>query len=337
MLQAACGQPATAQRRAWHAAGMSTAADSAESSHVWWQPQVRALRRSADQVQFGLSPGCGVVLGGLNDAEASWLLSLGSTLPATSPRHRTRAVAIDTAQRWGLDSDRAAQLLQALRAHRVILASPPSDLINPPSSDGCVRVLGRGVVPAALREHFGDSCGHTQGPPGRMDGGTCAQPSLTVLVVNDAIGPKEGAQWAHSGQAHLPVVVQAHRVVLGPLVSEPQGPCLMCLDLIRRDIDGAWPRIAAQMQTSPVEWGSEVDADAALGAAIVGLCSMVARCHLDGVWVPSGLTWEINGPLPQVLTRHWHPHPSCPAHDGSIHNSGIHDSGIHDSGIHAAC
>ena len=86
-----------------------------------------------------------------------------------------------------------------------------------------------------LRGHPADgrrrTLGLTADPP--------ARPDLVVLTAMGAIHAEAGEPWLRRGIPHLPLVVQAHRVQVGPLITGQKGPCLHCMDLHRRDRDAA--------------------------------------------------------------------------------------------------
>jgi hypothetical protein len=130
--------------------------------------------------------------------------------------------------------------------------------------------------------------------------------------------------------AHLSVVVQEGRTLVGPLVRGQAGPCLRCLDLHRRDRDPQWPRVLEQLLASARRAGG-VSAGRAGGAAAVArrglrgpeeaasaalagsLAALQVLTHLDGHAVPAavGATLEVELPDGLVSRRPWPAHPSC--------------------------
>ncbi len=247
------------------------------------------------------------------------MLSLGGpTASSAYARSADPGVLLTSARGWGVSAPRASELLDVLHTHGLMVDESASSrhtrssTVGPTARDRLVCVLGHGDVPDSIRTHI-SSAGTTR-VSHEFDG--IEPPDVTVLVVRDAIGPRDRASWARSPHAHVPVVIGHRRAVLGPVISSTApGPCLMCLDLTRRDRDTAWPLIAAQFGDSPSDWGLGVSTDATLTAAVGALTAMLVRAHLDGVIVPCGVTWEVALPWPDVTTRRWPRHLACPEHD----------------------
>jgi len=145
-----------------------------------------------------------------------------------------------------------------------------------------------------------------------------AYPDLVVLAAVGAIPADAGEPWLRRGIPHLPLVVQAHRVQVGPLITAPSvhggrsGPCLKCMDLHRRDKDAAWPALLSQLApTWPLHPGPEVSLESTLTAMTVGVAAMIVHTCLDGQPVPGDLSLELSLPWPAVVTRRWFRHPLC--------------------------
>lgn len=296
------------------------------AQRVRLRDHARPLRRSTTEVQFGLVPHRGIVVTGLSEAETGWLLSLASVPRRPTPRSRTVStqpgVLLGTASRWGLSAPRALELLDVLRAHdlldddsRPVVGAGDQGRPMMATQRPGVCVLGTGSVPDSIRSHTARCEVATVTDAFNLDD----PPGLTVLVVRDAVGERDRASWASSGLTHLPVIVGAQRAVLGPLVTahEP-GPCLVCLDLSRKDRDTAWPYIAAQVSAVPCDWDCDITVDPPLDGVIGALAAMLISAHVDKVAVPKGVTWEVALPWPQVTTRVWHRHPACVEHDDEM-------------------
>ncbi|MGB5953078.1 MAG: hypothetical protein WBG57_11285 [Ornithinimicrobium sp.] len=282
----------------------------------------KPLRRGLGEVQFGLNAEHGVVVTGLSEAEVGWLLSLN--LQRTGADREVQFLNGGAAARaWGVSAPRVADLVDLLRHHDLL--APASEALATPSSarqasgnlpdrEGRapwhISILGSGRTTESIRAgvaavHCVEVCDALL--PGQ-------HPDAVLLIVNDTVGPSDAAAWARSQIRHAPVVVDQHRVVLGPVVSPGRGPCLICLDLRRTDRDPAWPLVAAQLDSAPSEWAAPVNADPAMTAVAAGLCAALAAAMARGIRVPPGLTWEADSPLPAVTTRHWLQHPLCPVH-----------------------
>ena len=139
-----------------------------------------------------------------------------------------------------------------------------------------------------------------------------ARPDLVVLAAMGAIRADAGEPWLRRGIPHLPLVVQAHRVQVGPLITGGAGPCLSCMDLHRRDKDAAWPALLSQLSpTWPLRPGGPVNLESTLTAMAVGVAAMIVHTCLDGQPVPDDLSLELSLPWPAILTRRWFRHPLC--------------------------
>lgn len=266
------------------------------SPMVRLRPTARPVRRGAGEVQFGLSPDSGIVLAGLNDPETELLLSLAGT----SGTGRD----VSLSQRFGVPLDRVEELVAALRGHGL--------LVDPAAASGSgrhvVSVSGRGSVVEHLRRELTATEVVAVEEP-------AAQPvpdtvDLAVLCARDAIAPDEGRAWQRARTPHLPVVLRDEEVVIGPLVLPGRSPCLRCLDLHRRDRDSAWPRILTQISSPARELTHAVDAPAGQVSVIASLVSMIALESL-AAGSPSGVSWQISLPWPDVRTRVWQQHPHC--------------------------
>ena len=133
-----------------------------------------------------------------------------------------------------------------------------------------------------------------------------------VLAAPGAIYAEAGAPWLRRGIPHLPLVVQPHRVQVGPLITSAQGPCLSCMDLHQRDRDPAWPAVLSQLSpTWPLRPGAPVNLESSLTATTVGVAAMIVHTCLDGQPVPRDLSLELCLTSPAILSRRWFRHPLC--------------------------
>lgn len=137
-------------------------------------------------------------------------------------------------------------------------------------------------------------------------------PDLVVLAAVGAIHADAGEPWLRRGVPHLPLVVQAHRVQVGPLITGGAGPCLSCMDLHRRDRDAAWPTLLSQLSPVwPLRPGPPVTLESTLGAMATGVAAMMVHTCLDGQPVPGDVSLELSLPWPAALSRRWLRHPLC--------------------------
>lgn len=138
------------------------------------------------------------------------------------------------------------------------------------------------------------------------------RPDLVVLAAVGAIHADAGEPWLRRGIPHLPLVVQAHRVQLGPLITSGAGPCLSCMDLHRRDRDAAWPVLLSQLAPAwPLRPGETINLESTLSAMTVGAAAMLVHACLDGQAVPDDLSLELSLPWPAIVCRRWIRHPLC--------------------------
>ena len=107
---------------------------------------------------------------------------------------------------------------------------------------------------------------------------------------------------------HLLVEERDDAILVGPLVSPDRGACLHCLDLHRRDRDGVWPALAAQLATAPDEPPTVATSTTLVS---VGIVAGQVLGHIDGIEVDTlDASLEITPPA-HVRRRSWAPHPAC--------------------------
>lgn len=137
-------------------------------------------------------------------------------------------------------------------------------------------------------------------------------PDLVILAAMGAIRPDAGEPWLRRGIPHLPLVVQGHRVQVGPLIAGGAGPCLSCMDLHRRDRDAAWPTLLSQLSPAwPFRPEAPVSLESTLTAMTIGVAAMIVHTCLDGQPLPDELSLEISLPWPTIVSRRWISHPMC--------------------------
>jgi hypothetical protein len=317
------------------------------------------LRRGPGSLQLGLSPGAGVVLDGLTDAEIALAESLDGSLDLCA----LYAVAASA----GIAAERLSALIATLNEHHLLVEPltnarlyPIGEALRQPeqpattamtiaaayglAGDGFDHVAarstqhvvigGEGDLPEALADllrsggigqvSVGANAVNTVDLElrGRRVGGRQAafrgapdppaNPDLVVLAAVGAIHADAGEPWLRRGIPHLPLVVQAHRVQVGPLITEGQGPCLSCMDLHRRDRDAAWPALLSQLSPVwPLRPGAPVNLESTLTAMTIGVAAMMVHTCLDGQPVPGDLSLELSLPWPAILSRRWFRHPLC--------------------------
>jgi len=130
------------------------------------------------------------------------------------------------------------------------------------------------------------------------------RPDLAILVHSYVTPPSLHGRWLRRDVPHLPIVISDGAVTIGPIVEPGTGPCLLCLELHRRDADPAWPAIATQLLGRPVE---EPPALMLEGAATA------LRMTLDRLANGAGMAVSVR--IDAATGRRdyvqWQPHPDC--------------------------
>ncbi len=246
--------------------------------------------------------------------------------PIDEPRRdllRTDAAAVAAA--YGLAGDGYDRV--AARSSQHVVISGEGDV--PCALADLLRVGGIGQVSVGtdsvntldleLRSHGVGRAHATFGSVSELP----ARPDLVVLAAMGAIRPDAGEPWLRRGIPHLPLVVQGHRVQVGPLIAAGAGPCLSCMDLHRRDRDAAWPALLSQLAPAwPFRPGAPVTLESTLTAMTIGATAMIVHTCLDGQPVPGDLSLELSLPWPTILRRRWFSHPLCDCSAGHVTMAG---------------
>jgi hypothetical protein len=226
-------------------------------------------------------------------------------------RHLLRQNAIAVAAAYGLAGDGFDRV--AARSAQHVVVSGEGDL--PCAVADLLRAGGIGRVsvgPSAVNMLDLELRSHRAGGVPARFGSTSTLPDLVVLTAMGAICPDAGEPWLRRGIPHLPLVVQGHRVQVGPLVTGGDGPCLTCLDLHRRDRDAAWPALLSQLASrGPLLPDAPVSLESTLTALTAGAAAMIVHTCLDGQPTPGGLSLELSLPWPSIQNRRWFSHPLC--------------------------
>jgi hypothetical protein len=283
---------------------------------------VEGLDGSLDiQTLYAVAAAAGVAAGRLSAlmaalSEHHLLVDTTTDRAALSPideprRHLLRPNASAVAAAYGLAGDGYDHV--AARSTQHVVISGEGDL--PCALADLLRVGGIGRVSVgrnAVNMLDLELRGHSGGGTHATFGSTLKLPDLVVLAATDAIRPDAGEPWLRRGIPHLPLVVQGHRVQVGPLIAGGCGPCLSCLDLHRRDRDAAWPALLSQLAPrGPLLPDPPVRLESTLTAMTVGAAAMIVHTCLDGQPVPGGLSLELSLPWPTIQNRRWFPHPLC--------------------------
>lgn len=235
-----------------------------------------------------------------------------SLSPIGEPRRRLlQSDATALAAAYGLSGDGVDRI--AARSTQHVVISGEGDL--PCALADLLRVGGIGRVSVGtnavnaldldLRRHRAGGTHARFGSPSNL-------PDLVVLTAMGAICADEGEPWLRLGIPHLPLVVQGHRVQVGPLITGCGGPCLSCLDLHRRDRDAAWPALLSQLAArGPFLPSAPVTLESTLQAMTIGVAAMIVHTCLDGQPVSNDLSLDLSLPWPTIQNRRWLSHPMC--------------------------
>jgi bacteriocin biosynthesis cyclodehydratase domain-containing protein len=137
--------------------------------------------------------------------------------------------------------------------------------------------------------------------PGLAD----SRPDLAILVHHFVVPPSLHSLWLRRDVPHLPVVFSEGGVTIGPIVEPGSGPCLLCLELHRRDADPAWPAVATQLL------GRRATADSPV--LVLEAAAIASRMALDRIEGGHGAarSVRIDALTGRRDTVQWQPHPEC--------------------------
>lgn len=137
-----------------------------------------------------------------------------------------------------------------------------------------------------------------------------AHPGHLVIVCQDAIEPDrvQLRLLTQAGRPHLVVRAEPERAVVGPFVTAG-GPCVTCTDLVRRDLDPAWPLLLVQL--CRVEHVPRP----AQAAWIAGMVSAQVGAWAAGATPDTfASTLELGAADGALGHRRWPERPDCAAH-----------------------
>ncbi|MFI9387572.1 TOMM precursor leader peptide-binding protein [Kutzneria sp. NPDC052558] len=149
------------------------------------------------------------------------------------------------------------------------------------------------------------------------------KPDLTVLTDAVVPVPIRTATLQAEGVPHLLTRMRDGTGIVGPLVIPGRTSCSHCMDLHRRDLDPAWPRLAMQLAGRPQP------GELAATQATAGFAAAQALLMVDW-WLGGGpepalanASMEIDAAAGAVITKPWPPHPDCrcgavPAEEASV-------------------
>lgn len=130
------------------------------------------------------------------------------------------------------------------------------------------------------------------------------QPDVAVLVNDYVTPPSLHGSWLRRDIPHLPVVVTDGGVTVGPIVEPGDGPCLLCLELHRRDADPSWPAIATQLL------GRAATPPPVLVWEAAALAARLVLNRLES-GPATAVSTRIDAATGVRTTTGWEPHPEC--------------------------
>lgn len=189
-------------------------------------PRYPIVWRTPSSVQLGVDPPA-VVLEGISAVQERMLaaLAVGVSQPGLTMLSR------------GRDAERDA-LLEALAP---VLTAPEAATVVPTVAISGVETMSAAIVPVLAESGVQVIAGPDAGD--LRD----ARPHLAIATGHFVLDPELHAFWLRRDVPHLPIVLSDTAVTIGPFVEPGTGPCLLCLELHRRDADPAWPAVASQL------------------------------------------------------------------------------------------
>jgi bacteriocin biosynthesis cyclodehydratase domain-containing protein len=247
-------------------------------------PRYPVVWRTPSSVQLGVDPAA-VVLEGISELQERMLaaLAVGVSQPGLAMLSR------------GRDAERDA-LLETLAP---VLAVPEAAANLPVVAISGVESIS-GVIVRVLAESGVQVIAGSEAGDLRD-----ARPHLAIATGHFVLDPELHAFWLRRDVPHLPIVLSDTAMTIGPFVEPGAGPCLLCLELHRRDADAAWPVVAAQLL------GRRSRAESAvLLAETAGAAGRMVLARLSaGAGAAASL--RIDATTGIRTWRTWSAHPEC--------------------------
>ena len=259
-------------------------------THIMLSPSAQILIRPGPAIQFGVD----ATRAGILELESPELASrIVPVLLALRAGQGVEGV-VDKLTSAGLGRGAATSLLEDLLAYRVLRECAPGEVL----------LLGNGTLldaTASLIEALGLV------PRIALRGDNPAQfltrPALQVVVLNRLAHTRYLAPLlARRVPTYLMASLIDNRGLIGPGRRRLVGPCLMCVDLHRSDIDPHWHALATQQPNGPTS--PDPVTEAATAARVAALV------HTDD-W-RAGEVEEIDPYAGTSIKSTLPVHPGCP-------------------------
>lgn len=189
-------------------------------------PRLPLLWRTPTSIQLGVDPVV-VILDDVTELDERMLAALAVGVSASGLAMIAK----------GHDDERHALLTALGSALRAAPTAPVSATVAVHGSDELAAVVASALARSGLDV--------VTGP----DPSSLAEhsPALAIVAAHHVLAPEVHGLWLRRDIPHLPVVLGDAGVTVGPVVEPGAGPCLLCLELHRRDADPAWPAVATQL------------------------------------------------------------------------------------------
>jgi hypothetical protein len=189
-------------------------------------PKVPLVWRTPFSVQFGVDPAI-VVIDNVTEAQEKMLAALAVGVTAAG----LQLVANGSAAKRDELLELIAPVVQPAAGTR------PTRDVTVCGTGGFVDALAQALASEGLRVRIVRA----------FDDLDDSRPDFAIIVAAHVIPPAFHGVWLRRDVPHLPVVFSESASVIGPVVEPGAGPCLLCLELHRRDADPSWPAIATQL------------------------------------------------------------------------------------------
>jgi len=260
--------------------------------------------RGRDAVQFGLD----ATRAGIVETTHAPMLVAG-LLSARRPR--TRSELRTVLHEAGLGREAAASLLDDLEVYRILV----------PVTEYQVVLLGRGRLAEATSALLrGSGVTVRQPVKGESEFVYLAEadidrdPPVPVIVADRLAHSKAMAPMlSRFARTWVPGAIVDQRGMVGPVRMDGRGPCPLCADLHRTDVDGFWHRVVTQMPGGPSQPDPVVVAATAarLAAWALALCGAPAPPGRPPVIPAPGQVVTVD-PYGGDESDTWGTHRRCP-------------------------
>ena len=246
-------------------------------------PRLPLVWRGPTSIQLGIDPVV-VVLDDVTEADERMLAALAV----------------------GVSSSGLAMVARATPAERdtLLAALAPALSSVPAALPSTVAVHGSDALVTAIASALANSGVEVVTGP---DAAALAQhsPALAILAAHYVFPPELHSLWLRRDVPHLPVLVGDGAVVVGPVIEPGAGPCLLCLELHRRDTDEAWPAIATQL----LGRRSAAETPVLVMEGAAAACRLALERLTDGPG--AAISLRIDAATGRREVRAWQPHPEC--------------------------